>query len=291
MILSGKKIADEIQAKLREEISQQITPPGLAVILIGNNPSSHAYVNMKRKACQLVGIQSFYHHLPEAVSESDLLHLIDQLNHENHIHGILVQMPLPLHIKKEKIFEAISPKKDIDGFHPENMGKLLLGHPGGFVPCTPLGIKVLLEKSEIEIEGKDVVIVGRSAIVGKPLAALLVQSEPGLNATVTLVHSRTKNLEAHTRRADILVAAIGSAHFIKAEMVKEGAVVVDVGINREEDPSAPKGYRLVGDVDYTNVEKKCYAITPVPKGVGPMTVAMLLQNTFLSYKRSNAQLT
>ena len=288
MILSGKALADELQDEIRLKIASLPTPPGLAVVLLGDNASSLAYVGMKRKACQAVGIQAFYHQLPVSTSESHLLNLIDALNRDLAVDGILVQLPLPPHINSEKVVAAIDPDKDADGFHPINLGKLLLGHPGGFIPCTPLGIKVLLERSHISTEGREVVIVGRSAIVGKPLAALLMQNAPGCNATVTVVHSRSQNVQAHTLRADILVAAIGSPRFIKEEMVKEGAVVIDVGINREEDPQMPQGYRIVGDVDYNSVSKKCSAISPVPKGVGPMTVAMLLQNTLLSYQRKHA---
>ena len=286
MILSGKAIADEIQEELRQKISKLSSPPGLAMVLVGDNPSSQTYVNMKRKACGNVGIHSFFYHLPATASEIELLNLISELNQDKKVDGILVQSPLPKHINSEKIITAIDPTKDVDGFHPINAGKLLLGHKDGFIPCTPLGIQVLLERSHISVEGKDVVIVGRSPIVGKPLAALLIQNAPNSNATVTVVHSKTSDLKAHTRRADILVAAIGSPCFIKEDMIKEGVVVIDVGINRVEDPSKPQGYRLVGDVDFNLVEKKCLAITPVPKGVGPMTVAMLLQNTFLGHQRT-----
>lgn len=285
MILSGKAIADEIQEEIRHVVTTLPSPPGLAVILIGNNPSSLAYVTMKRKACAAVGIDAFFHHLDESTSQSELLALITTCNRDHKIDGILVQLPLPPHIDTEKIVNAIDPQKDIDGFHPINLGKLLLGHPGGFIPCTPLGIKVLLERAHIPVEGQNVVIVGRSSIVGKPLAALLMQNAPGCNATVTVVHSRTQNLSVHTSQADILVAAVGAPRFIQEEWVKEGAVVVDVGINREIDHQEPKGYRIVGDVDFNRVEKKCRAITPVPKGVGPMTVAMLLHNTLLSHQR------
>lgn len=280
MILSGKLLADEIHQEIRQKIDRLSSSPGLAVILVGNNSSSQTYVNMKRRACAVVGIESFFHHLPDTTSEGELLKLIIQLNQDKTVDGILVQLPLPSHINCEKIIEAIDPQKDVDGFHPVNCGKLLLGLKSGFVPCTPLGIHILLQRYKIPVEGKDVVIVGRSSIVGKPLAALLMQNAPHSNATVTVAHSRTHALEAHTKRADILIVAIGAPRFIKGNMVKEGAVVVDVGINREE---TSQGYRLVGDVDFDEVEKKCYAITPVPKGVGPMTVAMLLQNTLQSH--------
>ena len=285
MILSGKAIADKIQEEIEKTIASLSSPPGLAVVLVGDNVSSHAYIKMKRRACALVGIHSFFHHFPETISEMELLQLIIQLNQKTEIDGILVQFPLPPHIESEKVVELIDPHKDVDGFHPINIGKLLIGSKGGFIPCTPLGIKTLLDRSQISVEGKDVVIVGRSSIVGKPLAALLMQNSVGCNATVTVVHSRTPHLKAHTSRADILVAALGSPHFIKEDMVREGAVVIDVGINREEDFQMPQGYRIVGDVDFNQVKHKCSAITPVPKGVGPMTVAMLLQNTLLSYRR------
>jgi methylenetetrahydrofolate dehydrogenase (NADP+) / methenyltetrahydrofolate cyclohydrolase len=285
MILSGKAIAEEIQKEIKDKISLQSLSPGLAVILLGNHPSSLAYISMKRQACASVGIRSSFHHLPETTSENDLLKIITDLNHDSTIDGILVQLPLPRHINHEKIVESIAPQKDVDGFHPYNLGKLLLGFSGGFIPCTPLGIKILLERSNISLVGQHVAILGRSAIVGKPLAALLMQNAPGCNATVTMIHSQSNNIKELTLKADILVAAIGSPRFVKEDMVKEGAVVIDVGINREEDLQMPKGYRIVGDVDFNGVEKKCLAITPVPKGVGPMTVTMLLHNTLLSHQR------
>ncbi len=287
MILSGKVLADEIQDEIRLQVASFLKPPGLAVVLIGDNPGSQAYVAMKKKACLAVGIQTFSHHLPASTSESHLLQLIDTLNHDPAVDGILVQLPLPQHINSQNIVIAIDPNKDVDGFHPINLGKLLLGHPGGFTPCTPLGIKILLERYHIPTKGQEVVIVGRSAIVGKPLAALLMQNAPGCNATVTVVHSQTRDLISHTQKADILVASLGSPQFIKKEMVKEGAVVIDVGINRIADAKRPQGYRIVGDVDYDTVAPKCHAITPVPKGIGPMTVAMLLQNTLLSHQRKS----
>lgn len=287
MILSGKTLADEIQEEIRLEVASAACSPGLAVVLIGDNPSSQAYVAMKKKACLSVGFQTFSHHLPTSTTESHLLELIATLNHDPRVDGILVQLPLPKHINPENIVVAIDPNKDVDGFHPINLGKLLLGHPEGFIPCTPLGIKILLERYHIPTNGQEVVIVGRSAIVGKPLAALLMQNAPGCNATVTVVHSQTRDLASHTRKADILVACLGSPQFITKEMVKEGVVVIDVGINRVSDSQRVQGYRIVGDVDYENVAPKCRAITPVPKGIGPMTVAMLLQNTLLSYQRKS----
>lgn len=285
MILSGKQIADEIQESLKTSLASFPSRPGLAVIILGNNPSSHAYVTMKKKVSESLGMHSLLYHLPETASESELLNLIHKLNTDPSVDGILTQLPLPKHINPFRITEAIDPQKDIDGFHPENLGKLLSGKNDGFIPCTPLGIKVLLEKYQIDCTGKDVVILGRSAIVGKPLAALLMQNAPGSNATVTVLHSKSQNIKAHCLQADILIAALGSPRFITADMVKEGAVVIDVGINRVADQDSPRGYRLVGDVDFEEVQKLASAITPVPKGVGPMTVAMLMQNTVLSYQR------
>lgn len=271
MILSGRDVAHTIQRELKERLS---TPAGLAVVLVGDNQSSLTYINMKRRACAQVGITSTLHHLPPNTAEEHLLALIHQLNNDPAIDGILVQLPLPRHINAIHVIEAIDPKKDVDGFHPVNLGKLVAGLDDGFVPCTPLGILKLLEHYQLPIAGKHAVIVGRSAIVGKPLSLLLLQK----HATVTTVHSRTQDLPSHTRQADILVAAVGLPRLIKADMVKQGAVVIDVGINQENN-------RLVGDVDFTNVEPKCQAITPVPGGVGPMTVAMLLHNTVLSAQR------
>ncbi len=288
MIIDGKAIAEEIQRKIRKEILSLSNPPGLAVIILGENPSSQSYVAMKTKASQAVGIHSTLYRLPASTPELELLTLIQELNHNPRVDGILVQLPLPAHISPMKVVEAIHPDKDVDGFHPTNLGKLLLGQRSGFIPCTPLGIYELLNHSQISVEGKEVVIVGRSAIVGKPLAALLMQNSPGCNATVTVVHSKTHHLKAHTLRAEILVAAIGSPRYIQADMVKEGAVVIDVGINRIDDASLARGYRIVGDVDFESVAPKTSAITPVPKGVGPMTVAMLLKNTLLSHQRRNA---
>ncbi|MCH9626410.1 MAG: Bifunctional protein FolD protein [Chlamydiales bacterium] len=280
MILSGKEVAEKVHTGLAEEVASFSTPPGLAVVLIGNNPSSQTYVNMKRRACTKIGIHSFFHHLPASTSEKELIQLVTKLNHDPTVNGILVQLPLPAHIDSINVIQSIDPKKDVDGFHPVNLGKVLAGLDDGFVPCTPLGIKMLLDYYTIPVKGKNVVIAGRSAIVGKPLAALLMQNAPGCNATVTVVHSQTRDLIAHTRRADILIAAVGSPRFIRADMVKEGAVVIDVGIHRE-------GKQIIGDVDFEPVERKCQAITPVPGGVGPMTVAMLLHNTVVSYQSTH----
>lgn len=289
-IIDGKAIADSIEDEIKLNIErlhkQTDAKPGLAMILVGVHPASLSYVTMKKKACLKAGMQSFVLEFPDTISEKELLHKIDDLNQDANVHGILVQLPLPRHIDPIKVTYAINPNKDVDGFHPLNVGKLLLGLPGGFLPCTPNGIKVLLEHSHVDIKGKHVVIVGRSNIVGKPLAAILMQNNPHCNATVTITHSFTRNLPDITLQADILVAAIGVPEFVTKDMVKDNAIVIDVGINRVSDPEHPKGYRIVGDVDFFSVAEKCQAITPVPKGVGPMTIAMLLQNTLLSFQRT-----
>ena len=288
MIIDGKAIATSI----REEIKTQVDAlpgrkPGLAVVQVGTDPASSVYVNLKKKACEEVGIVSLSHELPGTASEKELLDLVDQLNADPHCDGILVQLPLPKHMNPNKVIHRILPEKDVDGFHPVNMGKLLIGDSDTLVPCTPLGVKVLMERCDIDPSGKHVVIVGRSNIVGKPLAALLCQRESGANATVTIAHSATADLTGLCRSADILVTAIGRPRFVTADMVGDQAVVIDVGINRIEDSSRRSGFRLVGDVDYEAVKDHCKAITPVPGGVGPMTIAMLLQNTLQSYASRN----
>lgn len=278
-IIDGKEVAQHIRKevgegvrKLKEETG---IVPGLAAVLVGSNPASEIYVRNKRKACGEAGIYSEEYKLPEETTESDLLSLIKELNEDKKIHGILVQLPLPKHINEAKILRAVSPSKDIDGFHPENVGYLVEGNPR-FIPCTPHGIIKLLDYYKIEMQGKEAVVVGRSNIVGKPVSLLLLHR----HATVTICHSRTKPLEDVTRRADILVAAIGRANFITGDMVKEGVVVIDVGINRNPDG------KLTGDVDFEQVKEKASYITPVPGGVGPMTIAMLLWNTWSSAKSS-----
>lgn len=279
MIIDGKAIARKIEQKLKGAIANlQERRPGLAFVLVGTHPASVAYIRMKKKKCSEVGIISIDKELPEMTSEEELLRVIASLNEDPNVDGILVQLPLPLHIRTTHILESIDPNKDVDGFHPMNVGKLLLGEKSGFFPCTPYGITILLSHSEIKTEGKHVVILGRSNIVGKPLAALLMQKEEGANATVTVAHSATENLHAICASADILIAAMGKPRFVKANMVKRGAVVIDVGINRVEEG-------LVGDVDFASVAPLCRAISPVPGGVGPMTIAMLLSNTLLSYQR------
>jgi len=252
--------------------------PGLAVVLVGDNPASRVYVSMKKKACARLGIYSEEYKLLSNTSEHDLLELINKLNANEKVHGILVQLPLPDHINEGKILNAIDPSKDVDGFHPVNVGNLVIGKPS-FLPCTPYGIQQLLLKSGIQIEGKHVVVVGRSNIVGKPVALILLQKAQGANATVTVCHSRSGDLSYYTKQADILIAAIGRAEMIKKHMVKQGAVVIDVGVNRVDDPSSERGYKLVGDVDFEEVKEIGGAITPVPGGVGPMTITMLMHNT------------
>ena len=272
-IIDGKKIAADVRSEVAEEakeLGDKGVMPGLATVLVGDDPASHVYVRAKRKACAEVGVRSWDHDLPASTPESDLLELIAKLNDDDDVHGILVQLPLPEHVDEERVLDAVSPRKDADGFHPYNLGRLVTGNPV-VAPATPAGIQQLLIRSNIETAGADVVIVGRSNIVGKPLAALMVQKAAGANATVTVCHTATKDLAAHTKRADILVAAVGRAHSITAQMIKPGAVVIDVGVNRTENG-------LVGDVDFEAAKEVASAITPVPGGVGPMTIAMLLKN-------------
>lgn len=284
MIIDGKKIADEIQQEIKEKIQQLNTrPPCLAVVLVGTHPPSQIYVNRKTQACQAVGIHSIKCELPETISEEMLLAKINELNENSNIDGILVQLPLPSHINPTRVTHFISPKKDVDGFNPYNVGKILIGETDGFIPCTPLGIKMLIERYLIDISGRHVLVIGRSNIVGKPMAALLMQGIPGGNATVTVAHRYSTDLKKFCLLADIIIVAIGQPKFITADMVKEGAVIIDVGINKIEDSSKKSGYQIVGDVDFANVAPKCSFITPVPGGVGPMTIAMLLYNTLLSY--------
>jgi len=288
-VLDGKAMAEtirrevgELAARLRERHGHA---PGLAAVLVGGDPASQVYVRSKHKACQEAGLHSEVFRLAADCPREHLLGLVDLLNADPAFDGILVQLPLPAHLDEQEVLERIHPDKDVDGFHPVNVGRVLAGLPGAFAPATPAGIVELLARSGIDTAGAHVVVLGRSNIVGKPMASLLMQKGKGADATVTVCHSRSRDLAEHCRRADILVAAIGRARFVTADMVKEGAVVVDVGINRVEDPSAPKGSRLVGDVDYEAVAPRCRAITPVPGGVGPMTIAMLLKNTAESARR------
>lgn len=278
-IIDGTAIAKKIEEKISLDLKKNtIRAPALAFLLVGDNPASKAFIRMKKKKCHEVGIRSIDKEFPENTTQHDLLLEIQKLNHDETVDGILVQLPLPPQISVFAVMETISPKKDVDGFHPINVGKMLLGERDGFFPCTPHGIIRLLADSKIETEGKHVVIVGRSNIVGKPLAALLMQKNPHANATVTVAHSATKHLSHICKSADILVAAMGSPHFITASMVKEGAVVIDVGINRVNN-------KLIGDVDFEKVAPLASHITPVPGGVGPMTIAMLLSNTYLSFEK------
>lgn len=282
-IIDGKKIAEEIKREVKaaaaEFKSSKGVVPGLAFLLVGENPASQVYVRSKGKACDEVGFYSVTEQLKSSTTEKELLAKISALNADPRIHGVLVQLPLPSHINEKTVLEAINPTKDVDGFHPVNVGRLVVGEDG-FRPCTPVGIQELLIRSGNDPAGKHVVIVGRSNIVGKPLANILMQKQPGANAIVTIAHTGTKDLSRFTRDADILIAAIGKAEFITGDMVREGVVVViDVGINRVEDPTTKSGYRIVGDVHFESVAKKAKAITPVPGGVGPMTIAMLLKNT------------
>ena len=286
IIIDGKKIAAEIKEEIKNNISALANEgknvPGLVTILVGDDPGSHIYVNNKNKACKEVGMRSVSEKLNAQTSEPDLLNLIASYNGNKDFHGILVQLPLPKHIDEDKVIEAISPAKDVDGFHPVSIGNLVIGKDT-FVPCTAAGIQELLKRYNIETSGKHVVVLGRSNIVGKPIAILLMQKNKYANAIVTVCHSAAKDLSRFTRTADILIAAIGKPEFVKEDMVKEGVVVIDVGINRIKDEAHPDGSKLVGDVDFPNVSKKASYITPVPGGVGLMTIAMLLKNTYKAY--------
>ena len=281
-LIDGRAIAEKVYVDLRREIAELKTKdvtPGLAVVLVGDDPASRAYVRSKDKMCRELGLHSVKLELPASTTQMELLRCVEELNGDPSIHGILVQSPPPAHIDEAAIVRALDPRKDVDGFHPENVAKLVLDDPSGFVPCTPLGVQRLVLESKININGAHVVVLGRSMIVGKPLALLLMQKNEEANATVTVVHSRSRDLAEITRSADIIVAAIGHAEFVKAEHVSAGAVVIDVGINRVEDGTTKRGYRLVGDVAFDEVSKIASAITPVPGGVGPMTIAMLMSNT------------
>ena len=281
-LIDGRAVAEQIHAETSQRIdalTQRGVQPGLAFVRVGDDPASQVYVGMKERMSARLAIASVTHILPEAASERDLLKLVAQLNADPKIHGILVQAPLPRHLNQANVHLAVLPQKDVDGFHPVNVGKLMLGDTTGFVPCTPAGVQELLVRSEVKIEGAQVVVLGRGNIVGKPMAAILIQKARHANATVTLCHSHTRDVAAHCRRADILIAALGVAEFVKADMVKPGAVVIDVGVNRVKDADAKGGSRLVGDVDFARVQPVAGRITPNPGGVGPMTIAMLMRNT------------
>jgi methylenetetrahydrofolate dehydrogenase (NADP+) / methenyltetrahydrofolate cyclohydrolase len=281
-LIDGVSIAREIRHEVAEKaarLTEQGTRPGLAVVLVGEDAASTVYVRSKGKACEEAGMHSLTIRLPAATSQLELLACVASLNSDSLIHGILVQMPLPAPLDADAVIRAIDPRKDVDGFHPINVGKLLIGERDGFVPCTPAGIQQLLVRSGIETSGAECVIVGRSNIVGKPMAALLMQDAVGANGTVTVCHRHTRDLGLHTLRADILVVAAGRAGLVTAEMIQPGAVVIDVGMNRVDDPTVPRRYRLVGDVDFDTARQVASKITPVPGGVGPMTIAMLMSNT------------
>ena len=287
-LIDGKAVAAEVEQETRSRIEKLKTrgiTPGLAVVLVGEDPASQAYVRNKDRTCAALGMYSRKIEMLASTSQSELMAVVVELNADPAIHGILVQSPPPKHIDERAVTEAIDPRKDVDGFHPINVAKLAMEDPSGFVPCTPLGCQRLLMAAGIETSGAEVVVVGRSLIVGKPMAFLLMAKGKGGDATVTIAHSRTKDLAAICRRADIVIAAIGRPKCLGAEHIREGAVVIDVGINRVVDPSTKSGYRLVGDVDFEAVASKCKAITPVPGGVGPMTIAMLMSNTVMACER------
>jgi methylenetetrahydrofolate dehydrogenase (NADP+) / methenyltetrahydrofolate cyclohydrolase len=278
----ARAIRDEVAGAVKIEKARGVMP-GLAVVLVGEDPASAVYVRNKGRACEEAGMHSVTIRLPDTTTQRELLDIVDQLNADPAIHGMLVQMPLPKQCNADEVIRRIDPAKDVDGFHPINAGKLIIGEKDGFAPCTPAGVMELLKRYSIPTSGADVVIVGRSNIVGKPMASLLMQ--PGVDATVTVCHSRTRDLPTHTRRADILIAAIGRAKFVTADMVKPGATVIDVGINRVDEPRAKNGYVLAGDVDFAPVSAVAGRITPVPGGVGPLTIAMLLRSTVIAASR------
>jgi methylenetetrahydrofolate dehydrogenase (NADP+)/methenyltetrahydrofolate cyclohydrolase len=288
-LIDGRAIARQLQEELAKRIAalkSRGVQPGLAFVRVGEDPASKVYVGRKEKTCKELGFYSETHVLEQSSTQDQLLTLLARLNGDPRLHGILVQAPLPRHIDSTAVYASVSPLKDVDGFHPVNMGKLLLGDPTGFRPCTPAGIVELLVKSGVEISGAEVVVLGRGNIVGKPMAAILCQKEKHANATVTICHSATRDIAGHCRRADILVAAMGVPLFVKRDMVKAGATVVDVGVNRVADPASPGGSRLVGDVDFAQVQPIAGKITPNPGGVGPMTIAVLMQNTVFAAEKA-----
>jgi methylenetetrahydrofolate dehydrogenase (NADP+)/methenyltetrahydrofolate cyclohydrolase len=290
-IIDGTAIAASIRVDVARHVQvlrARGVRPGLAVILVGDDPASQVYVRMKGKACEEAGMHSVTMRLDASTSQQELLAEIDALNDDPAIHGILVQMPVPKQINAEAVVRRIRPEKDVDGFHPINVGKVFIGERDGFSPATPAGVQQLLLRSSVEIAGKHCVIIGRSNIVGRPMASLMIQNAPGGNATVTVCHSHTRNLAEHAKRADILIVAIGKPRTVTADMVKPGAVVIDVGVNRVEDTTSKRGYALVGDVDFEGVREVASKITPVPGGVGPMTIAMLLSNTLRAAERMHA---
>ncbi|HUF28402.1 MAG TPA: bifunctional methylenetetrahydrofolate dehydrogenase/methenyltetrahydrofolate cyclohydrolase FolD [Gemmatimonadaceae bacterium] len=283
----GRRIREQVKAEVAELIQRGVRP-GLAVVLVGDDPASAVYVRSKGRACEEAGMHSITLRLSAETTEAELLAHVDALNADSAVHGILVQMPLPKQIHADTVIRRILPTKDVDGFHPVNVGKLLIGERDGFVPCTPAGVQELLVQCKVETKGMECVVIGRSNIVGKPMAALMIQDRPGANATVTVCHSRTRDMAAHVRRADIVIAAAGRPKLVTGDMLKPGAVVIDVGINRVDDKSRKSGYRLVGDVDFDSVKEVASLVTPVPGGVGPMTIAMLLKNTVRAAHASHA---
>lgn len=290
-LILGKEVSEEIYGELRvriDALKSRGTVPGLAVVLVGDDPASQTYVRMKGRKCEELGMHSVTEIMPGSATEEELLDKIGELNRDERIHGLLVQLPLPGHIDENTVINAIDPRKDVDCFHPTNVGRMLIGDPG-FLPATPAGVQQMLVRSGVETAGKHTVVVGRSNIVGKPMAAMMMQKGPGADSTVTVVHSRTRDLAAFTRQADILIVAMGRPGSITRDMVKEGAVVIDVGTNRVDDPSSAKGSRLTGDVDFDAVKEVASAITPVPGGVGPMTICMLMANAVKAAERAEAQ--
>ena len=288
-LIDGNAIAKSIRQEATVEVAKLVArgiKPGLAVVLVGDDPASEVYVRNKGRACDEAGMHSVTINMPATTTQQELLAQVERLNADPAVHGILVQMPLPKHLDAEVVIRSILPAKDVDGFHPVNVGKNLIGERDGFVPCTPAGVQEMLARSGTQTKGKECVIVGRSNIVGKPMMALMVQNGPHANATVTVCHSATRDLKEHTLRADILIVAAGKANMVTGDMVKEGAVVIDVGINRIEDSSTKSGYRLVGDVDFASARERASKISPVPGGVGPMTIAMLLKNTVRAAEQS-----
>ncbi len=288
-LILGKEVSEEIYGELRQRIdalkARGVTP-GLAVVLVGEDPASQVYVRKKGEMCESLGMKSVTVRMPAETTQEELMAKVDELNNDPTIHGFLVQLPLPSHLDEEQVINAISPSKDVDCFHPTNVGRVLIGNPD-FLPATPAGVQQMIIRSGIETSGKHVVVIGRSNIVGKPMAAMMLQRGLGADSTVTVVHSRTKDLPSITRQADILIVAIGKPRFVTPDMVKDGAVVIDVGTNRIEDPTHPKGSRLVGDVDFEAVKDKVSAITPVPGGVGPMTICMLMANAVKAAERAS----
>jgi len=289
ILIDGKKTSADIKNEIKVEVDKIIQsnkrPPHLVAVLVGDDPASRSYVNSKEKAAEKLGFKSSIFRFDENISEAKLLEEVAKLNDDDTVDGYIVQLPLPKHIDSQKVILAIDPNKDVDGFHPMNLGKIITNMPG-FLPATPYGILELINRYKIETEGKNVLVIGRSLIVGRPMSILLSQKRKGGNATVTVAHSRTKNLKDFSLQADIIIVAIGSPHFLTADMVKQGVVIIDAGINSIDAPGTKRGYKLVGDVDFENVSKKAGYITPVPGGVGPMTIAMLLKNTLLAYQNN-----